>query len=282
MSNNELMNLISFAVTIGLGVISIFLGIFAIWLSRQNEKRSNDALDKIKELASEIRNLTRSVLIEHQDFSSKMLDSILSSGNYGSKSLDIKNEVEELSTQVRETLVLTENRILDSLEKKIKTLIPSTSQSEKQLTDTLVAIKDEIANLRERAVDTVTQSIVLPKELKSVLKNYVEFPEFFPLIAAIEIEDVNSIEQLGKFSKNYNFRVSWDNAGIIKLIEDGILDGTPDKFKIKNVFKTPLKTWISRNKSVIEELVNTYSRDQRLRPDRRDPIFFNIVSKLEL
>jgi len=75
MNTSEMGNLI---LTIILGLLSIGLGIFAIWLSLRFNEKSTEALNAIKDLTNEIRTLSDVNLSQQQNFSSKMLDSILS------------------------------------------------------------------------------------------------------------------------------------------------------------------------------------------------------------
>ena len=69
--------------SIALGIVSIFISGFAIWLSLQFNDRSARALESISHLATEIRSMTDISLAHQKDFSTKMLDSLIEMNVYG-------------------------------------------------------------------------------------------------------------------------------------------------------------------------------------------------------
>lgn len=115
----EAFDSINLAITIGLGVLSLGLSVFAIWLSLRFSDRSDKALDSVKELTNDIRSMMEVSLTHQKDFSSKMLDSILEQNQYGlPKNSDENDKSASIESLVQERLQQSEERITEILEKR--------------------------------------------------------------------------------------------------------------------------------------------------------------------
>ena len=74
---------VTFGIGLAVSLLSVGLGVFAIWLSLRLSKSSTDALDSVRDLARETRILVQMGLDQQKGFSSKMLDSILEQNKFG-------------------------------------------------------------------------------------------------------------------------------------------------------------------------------------------------------
>lgn len=68
MSSQDLLNVIGVTATVSLGLLSIGLAAFAIWLSRSFDKRSSAALEAIRDLARETRALVDVAVGQQREF----------------------------------------------------------------------------------------------------------------------------------------------------------------------------------------------------------------------
>lgn len=178
----------SLGITIGLGILSLGVSIFAVWLSSRYESKSSSALDAIKGLASETRTLIDASLSQQKDFSGKMLDSILSRNQYGG--LQESSDESIVQASIRATLVESENRIANRVEDQVRALADRTGD-QANLATGIASIRAEIASLAENAARTASETLSLPLILRDELVGYRFFRRGFSfyqrLVARISI-----------------------------------------------------------------------------------------------
>ena len=119
MTTTDIVNL---ALNIGLGITSLILSIFAIWLSLRFNDSSNAALDSVKELTREIKTNVQIGLSQQNQFSTKMLDSIIEQNRFGRPELTAPQSKSELENVIRKSLENAEQNITLAVEKKLGNL----------------------------------------------------------------------------------------------------------------------------------------------------------------
>lgn len=273
-SVQDTLNLVSIAATVALGVVSIVLGGFAIWLSLHFDKRSSATLDSIrdlaghtKELVNEVKSVTNVGISQQKDFSSKMLESILSRSQYGRPDLGTEQEGSELEQMIRHHLEETEHRIADVVETKVRSLSAARDTSPKELQETVDLIRAEIRKLGDKAASAVASPLTLPSELQQALVRWISVPAFYVLINGIVRANAGSVEDLKKAQPMYKFPVGWEGA-IQTLLERKILTGTKDKFEITSDFKAPLTAWLDVNEQVILRLIDGFNKRAEKTPSK--------------
>jgi hypothetical protein len=246
-NNSEAINL---GITIGLGILSLGLGMFAIWLASKYENKSSSALDAIKALASETRILIDASLSQQKDFSGKMLDSILSRNQYGG-SQETSEEI-DVQASIREALVESEFRIANKVEEQVRALADRTGD-QSALTAGLASIRNDIASLAEKAAQTASETVSLPLPLRDELVQGRMFPARILLLAAISRDDLHSVAAVDEVAEKYALPAGRE-VPIHGWIESGILEGSPKKFDVKKELRRPLALWVDRNRSILNAI----------------------------
>lgn len=255
----ETFDIVNLAITIGLGILSLGLGIFSIWLSLKFNDKSNEALNSVKDLSNELKSLMDVSLTHQKDFSSKMLDSILDKNQYGVSSDEVQQDqsltvVENiLNTKLAET----EMHLSEMVEKKIKSLssqnLPNDVAIEKAIRD----IKNEIQTISKTVVD-VSSSFKLPKALRGKMLKWKEYPAHYVVLACIIKENVTSLEELENYKSDYHLPGNYE-TGLQNLIDSEIIDGSLNKFTILDEDKAHLSVWVERNWLLLKKFINHYS-----------------------
>lgn len=258
MNASDISNLV---LTIVLGLLSIGLGLFAIWLSIQFNNKSTSALDAIKELANEIRTLSQTNVSQQKDFSSKMLDSILAQNRYGK--YEVSEEVQKstaLEDVVKRQLEETETRITSAVEQTVRTIAKSNNDPD-ALQTAIETIRSDIRMLTNRA-SAISSSIELPEQLKTELDRMRRTPAFYVLLAAIIRENISSLNAMEAFESKYNFPDGWEDGPIETLISRNFLTGSPDDFKVTPQYQAPLAAFIDKNWLTITKLIEHYGSQE--------------------
>lgn len=248
---------ISLGISIGLGLLSIGLGIFAIWLSHKFSENSSKALDAVKDLARETRTLVELNLDQQKSFSGKMLDSILEQNKFGVPENTDGNNTDTINKVITSTLKEVEEKINNSVENELRKFAENSSKSSADLQSAVEAIKNDISSLND-AAPAISSAIKLPNALKKTLVEYQEFPAHYVLLQAIVSSNAKSIEELEKIEKKYSFPKGWEE-GIENLIGDKILKETSTGFEIPEEHIISLKAWVEKNSVIINELKKLYS-----------------------
>jgi hypothetical protein len=256
MTNVEL---VSFAISVCLGVISFVLAVFAIWLSVVFERRSSAALDAIRDFAVEIRSLVDASVSQHKEFSTKMLDSIISRDQYGNI-----NEVEEHNLVSADEVIRSqfrdmELRIADTIEDKIRSLSTKEPADQVVLQDAIESIRRDVKSLTNSVAASVSSYVGLPSPLQVALRNRRDYPAHYLLLAAISKEDITTIDELEAVQQKYNLPSRYE-GGLENLLQDSILEGSESNFRIAEDYRAPLALWIDKNWPHIRKLIDHYGQ----------------------
>lgn len=248
----DLTDVINLSITIGLGIISIILGIFSIWLSMRFNESSNKALDSVKSLSHDLKSLSEISLTHQKDFSSKMLDSLLDQGKYGPTTQTQTHE--SIEDKFIEKLNKLEENISNTIEIKIKEKLQSNNISQDEVKEILSEIRTETKKLKSHTINTA-RSLALPGNLRNQLKSFIEYPANYLLIEAITKENVHSLEELQAVTEKYGIPEGWEDA-IDNLAEREIIyfDENHEKFHIPVKQASLIKRWISGNQRTIEKI----------------------------
>lgn len=249
MTTTDIVNL---ALNIGLGVVSLILSIFAIWLSLRFNDSSNSALDAIKELAREIKTVVEIGLSQQNQFSTKMLDSIIEQSRFGRPELTTAQSKSELENVILKSLENAEQNITLSVEKKVRELI-ATGISDPHTIE--AGINEIRTNIQEFSGLIKDQSTVV-----EALRSYREFPAYYVLLSAIIKSGAHSKKELKRVESEYSIPRGWESA-IPRLIENGLLQGTANGFRISKENQKILTDWVNANWEVITRLMECYTND---------------------
>ena len=259
MSASDLSNLI---LTLILGLLSVALGLFAIWLSLQFNNKSSAALDAIRDLANEIRTLSQTNVSQQKDFSSKMLDSILAQNKYGKDEISSQAEGSTaLEEVVKRQLEETEIRITSAVEQTVRTL-GQTTNDPSAVQRALESIRLDIRSLTNKA-SSISANVELPENLRSEIEKMRKFPAFLVLLAAIVKENANSLGALETVEPKYHFPEGWDDGAIDTLIKKKFLIGSPEDFNVTPEYQAPIAAFIDRNWPSISKLIEYYSSAEK-------------------
>ncbi|MEW8029337.1 MAG: hypothetical protein AB2826_24630 [Candidatus Thiodiazotropha sp.] len=255
----EVFDAVNLSITIGLGILSLGLGGFSIWLSLKFNDKSNVALDSVKDLSNELKSLMEVSLTHQKDFSSKMLDSILDTNQYGTSSKEamLDHSIDTIGKVLSEKLTDTERHLSKIVEEKIKGLSDKDPKNDIAIQNTIDEILGEISSLRQTATD-VSTSIRLPDKLKEKLLEWKDFPAHYVILACIIREAVTSIEGLEQHEEKYHFPVNYD-SGLENLIESGIIVGDFSEFEVPSENLTPLTIWIDANWPLLRKYIKHYA-----------------------
>lgn len=250
---------ISLGITIGLGIVSIALGVFAIWLSHRFARESSTSLSVLRDVAGEIRALTETGLSHQSKFSTKMLDSILERSPYGESLKPGSEESAKLIEEaIRRPLKEVETRITRDLEKKMQKALGDVVASPEVISDLIKEIRGDINSIVDTASD-ISSSVMLPPKLREKIKEWKTHPAYIFLIALIIRENATSEDDIKEDAPIYNLPEGWDFA-IESLLEEGILNGSQNKFNVADKYIVPLKLWLARNSELIESLISIQKR----------------------
>ncbi|WP_373032965.1 hypothetical protein [Sulfurovum sp.] len=258
----ETFDIINLAITIGLGILSLGLGGFSIWLSLRFNDKSNDALDSVKDLSNELKSLMEVSLTHQKDFSSKMLDSILDQNQYGVSLDEIEKDrsLEVIENTLKAKLSETELNLSTMVEEKIKNLSNSSLPNDKTIEKTITDIKNEISNMKKTAID-LSSSFKLPKTVKEQLLEWRDFPAHYLVLACIIKEKITSIDKLEEYESSYNLPSGYQ-SGLQNLIDSGIINGNINKFSIPIENIDSLSIWVENNWILLEKLMKNYSNKE--------------------
>lgn len=250
-------DIISLAISIGLGLLSIGLAAFAIWLSLRFNDRSTDALASVKELSNDIRAMMEVSLTHQKDFSSKMLDSILEQSKYGQLKPAPGESPHVLEMVIHERLEQAEASIKGTVEDSIRRLVQEQAVDPQQTQEAIDAIKQDISRLSATAREASTEA-VLPIAIRDRLERFKDYPAHYVVIAAILQTGATSLADLEAVRDKFHLPESLDE-GVEHLINDHILEGELEGFSIAEDNKGALKSWLDLNSRHIARLIDHYS-----------------------
>jgi predicted transcriptional regulator len=268
MSGTDAINL---GISVGLGVLSLGMSGFAIWLSFQFNDRSKKALDTVQELTREIKTSVEVGLSQQQDMSDKMLDSILDQNRYTNKSdgVDVEKK-EKLESIVKGRMDKAEERIVNRVEDIFSKFDNEEGVSTDNLDRALKSIRSDIKELRETASDA-SAGFATTEDLRSILTKYKSTPAHYALLAAILKTNANSVTELDRARSKIFFPRHHD-SGVRNLIEDGILVGSMDDFDIREELRGQLEDWVDANWSSIRRLSEYYREEESRRSEEEEPV----------
>lgn len=251
-------DVISLAISIGLSILSVGLGIFAIWFSMRLNDRSLSTLESIRKLANDIRSMTEVGLTHQKDFSSKMLDSLLEQGQYGRPTKQTtdegSNHLEEL---IRERLETAEVKIAETVEDKIRGLILAEKTDPKQTEDAIDTIRREISRLSTTAQE-VSSEALLPIAIRDRLRGYLDYPAHYILLAAIMRSGAKSLSDLETIQEQYHLPEGYD-GGVRNLIDDRLLEGDLGAFSTTEDTQDALANWVDNNWPLLSRMIAYYA-----------------------
>ncbi|MBC7876373.1 MAG: hypothetical protein H7Y59_04305 [Anaerolineales bacterium] len=250
MTTTDIVNL---ALNIGLGVISLILSIFAIWLSLRFNDSSNSALDSVKELTREIKTLVQIGLSQQDHLSNKMLDSIIEQGRFGRPNAE--TSISTIEVALNKRLESAEQSITNSVEKKVRELISAGSKDPTSVETGLESIR---INIREFS-GIVKEGITVIDSLKTFMK----YPAHYLLLRAIVKSGAKSETELKKVLGKYRVPNGWNKKGISHLLENGLLTGTETEFEIPKENLQILTAWVESNSKILMQLAEVYDGGSR-------------------
>ena len=251
---------VTLGISIGLSILSIGIGVFALWLSYKFSENSAKALDAVKDLSRETRTLVELNLEQQKSFSGKMLDSILEQNKFGTTNDAVSNSSNTVNDVITSTLKDIEEKINVSVERELREFGTKSSQNNAELQRVVSAIKNDISTISE-AAPTISSELTLPTSIKESLKNYLEFPAHYVVLAAIIKSNTRNFKGLSAVAEEFSLPGSWE-SGVNNLISQDILEGTEDGFKVPDKLLNPIKAWVDKNRVSINELISSYkSRD---------------------
>lgn len=245
-----------FGISIGMGLLSIALGVFAIWLSYKFASDSSKALSDVQKLAQDTRTLVEANLDQQKSFSGKMLDSIIEQNKFGSPSPDnSKQDVvsKELDDRLQVYLKEVEGKLVASIEHEVRQLSLNSNVDVNTILD---VVRKDIGALSE-SKDSISSIYSPPKFLQNALRHYKKFPAHFVLLYAILTTNSNSIDELLNLPEEYGLPDEIE-SGIVNLLGDGILVGDNTHFQVDNSLLEHLNIFFKRNKELIEQLQSNY------------------------
>lgn len=246
------MEAISFAVTIALGVISVGLGGFAVWLSLKFNEQSNRALREIDSVVGELRSVTNASIDHQRQFSSRMLDSLLA-GPYGeSPPLVGRGEAGRLENLLREELRETEGRIIDNLDEFLSASATA-GVGKADLEARIQSITRQIQALSDQAVETVAAAAEIRPEVRVSLDRLRSFPGHYSILWAVLTAEISSTRELGAQAARFGVPEPVE-SGVQNLIDEHILDGDLDGFRIPEADRPALAAWVDRNLPWLQQL----------------------------
>jgi hypothetical protein len=237
-------------------LLSIGLGAFAIWLSKRFDERSAAALDAIRDLARETRALIDVAVSQQRDFSTKMLDSILSRDPYGrTVAPPVQEGPSALEEVVRKQLTDTEHRISEAIEDTIRRL-PAQPNSQR-LEQAVASIRNDIKRLTDAAAARITVPVELPEKIAVAFNEWRDFPAHFLVLFAILREGATSVGRLRKVADRYGIPEPFD-GGVENLLKAGVLEGTLSDFRVPSDIQNLLLAWIEANEPVLLEVASHF------------------------
>lgn len=260
----EITDVITFTIGVSLGLISIVLGVFAIWFSHKLSESSSAALESVKDLARETKILVDASLSQQKDFSTKMLDSILQQNKFGSTGVErpaenLMDSTSAFTTEVAKILEIFEQNISDSIERTVKSYGVSNPDGQVELKEALAAIKSDIGKLSQAA--PVISSVVAESEvLRQSLQSFREHPAHYLVLSGVINGGMTDYEDKQQVAKEYSFPNGWED-GIENLINKGVLESTGDGgFQVPDAYKGYLEEWVQRNNLQLTRLRTLYKR----------------------
>ena len=247
---------VMFAVSLALGLLSIGLGAFAVWLSLRFDDRSATALKSVQALALETRVLVQAVLDQARELSNKMLDSILEQGKFGGSPASLSTHGQEITDVLKEQLASTEKNITASVVETVRELGKSGRVEKPALEAAIHTIEKKIGSVSEAAAQ-VSSQLNLPDDLSGLLRRWVRYPAHYVLLAAIVRKGAHSLADLEGAKRQYNLPSNFSD-GVDNLIRAGILIGTPDAFSVLERYRKPLIVWLRRNDRWLRLLMHHY------------------------
>ena len=243
--------------SVALGVVSIFISGFAIWLSLQFNDRSAKALEAISNLASDIRSMTEVSLTHQKDFSSKMLDSLIEMNTYGrpfpgADAPTVRSLEDIVSRRIGEQTQTLADTVQMAMEK-----ITQTQPAPVDLEAEIQAITQEFRKLIDPSRDGEKAS-PLTAEQSQALKSFIAHPAHYVLLTAVLMSEAHSIDDLRKVADRYHVPSGYE-GGILHLIEKGFLKGRAESFSISPELRAPLTTWVEKNLPTLTKLMSYYA-----------------------
>ena len=250
--------LIRFTITVFIGGASISLAIFSFLASMRNNKQSKEALDKIKDLTSEIKSNLNTSLSNQKDYTGKMLDTIISKSSYISSSENgVEHRVDEeiVNELVEIKIDQIEKNLNGVLESKISELGNNTSAEVLSVINQLglSLTKEEIYKAKNK-----NSTDDLPIDIKEQLVYYKQAPALL-LLLAILVKEKPNMMSIEAIMNNYSMPDGWE-GGLEKLEEDGLIVQEKGGIIIPKGHKESLELWAENNWRRVLQLRAIYKK----------------------
>jgi hypothetical protein len=249
MSNVDALNI---GVSVGLGLLSIGVSGFAVWLSFQFNDRSKQALDTVQELTREIKTSVEVGLSQQQDMSDKMLDSILED-EYGTEKESIDSEGEEVIEKMSSKIEEIEERLVQRLTGDDDNMSDDTDEDIMSVED----VRKILENINEEIEEGVKIEQEAKKNVREYVKEWKEYPAQLLVTAAVLETEAESFSDLQEVADEYNLPGEW-RRGVSNLLNSKIMGGTFERFRFDDEIKKELNKWVLKNEELISTVKELY------------------------
>ena len=255
--------IISLALNIGLGLVSLILGIFVVWLSLRFNDASNAALDAVKDLAREIKTLVQISLSQQTDFSTKMLDSIIEQNRFGRpETIPAQTTPSSLETFIRSSLENAERSITASVERKVRELVKEGSSDPQSVEAGIETIRSDIRKFSEGVQEGTS--------VREALRRFQALPAHYVLLAAITRSQAKSIGDIEKAVQKYHVPNDGWEGGLDNLIESGLVRENLSEFEVPPEKLPVITAWVDQNWPILSKLMAEYKNKSDVQVTERE------------
>lgn len=248
MSNVDALNI---GVSVGLGLLSIGVSGFAVWLSFQFNDRSKQALDTVQELTREIKTSVEVGLSQQQDMSDKMLDSILED-EYGTEKTSRDSEEEEIIDKMSSKIEEIEERVMERSSKADEDMSDDVKEENMSVEDVRDILRNINKEIEEGKVERKAR-----KNVRNYVEEWKEYPAQLLVTAAVIETGAESFSDLQEVADEYNLPGEW-RRGVSNLLNSKIMGGTFERFRFDDEVKKELKKWVLENEELISTVKELY------------------------
>lgn len=254
---------LNIGVSVGLGLLSLGVSGFAVWLSFQFNDRSKEALNTVQELTREIKTSVEVGLSQQQDMSDKMLDSILED-EYGTERSDGNSGVDDIMNTVEKKIKEAEERMVSKVKSDLEEGGKSQEEESKRLKEVMENLKKEIEKEFE-----------VKSRVKNEVSKYIDEWSYYPaqlLVTAAVVEtEANSISDIEKVADEYNLPGEW-RRGLDNLLNSSLMSGSYEEFNLRPGVKKEMEEWFLVNSDIINQIKELYGGlpDEEARELSRD------------
>jgi len=99
----------------------------------------------------------------------------------------------------------------------------------------------------------------MPDPLRAMLERWRPFPAKCLLLEAIVREGATSTADLRSAQGKYKYPSGWQSQIPALIDREGILEGTPESFRLKPEYSNALFGWVQRNAAVLDRARELYA-----------------------